>query len=127
MEKEKKLGQAELEIMQAIWASGEPCSSSGLLAELKDSLGWKLPTLMTSLSRLVDKGYLQCDKSGGMNLYSPLISEAEYKAKESSSFLRRLYNNSLRDLVSTLYHGDALEQQDIDELREFLDQLENKS
>ena len=127
MEKEKKLGQAELEIMQAVWAAGEPCSSSGLHALLKDSLGWKMPTLMTSLARLVEKGYLRCDKSGGMNMYSPLISQREYKTREGSSFLRRMYNNSLRELVSTLYHDDALEQEDIDELREFLNQLGNKS
>lgn len=126
MEKEKKLGQAEQEIMQVIWASGEPCSSSYVLSQLKDSLDWKLPTLMTSLGRLVDKGYLECDKSGRVNMYYPLISERDYKAQASSSFLRRMYNNSLREMVSTLYHGSALSEQDITELRDFLDQMENE-
>lgn len=126
MEKEKKLGQAELEIMQAVWAAGGPCSSTALYAQLKDSLGWKLPTLMTSLSRLVDKGYLRCDRSGGGNLYAPLISEADYKAREGRSFLRRVYHNSLRDMVSALYHGDALDRRDLEELRLFLDELEEK-
>lgn len=126
MEKEKKLGQAELEIMQVIWASGEACSSAFILSRLKDSLGWKLPTLMTSLARLVDKGYLNCDKSGRVNMYYPLVSERDYKTQASSSFLRRMYNNSLREMISTLYNGSALSEHDITELREFLDDMENK-
>ena len=126
MEKEKKLGSAELEIMQTIWASGGACSSPYIFNQLKDSLGWKMPTLMTSLSRLVDKGYLACDKSGGMNRYSPLVSEQDYKAKEGGSFLRRVYNNSVRDMVASLYQGEVLGEQDMAELRAFLDELEGQ-
>lgn len=126
MEKEKKLGSAELEIMQTIWASAGACSSTYIFNHLKDSLGWKMPTLMTSLSRLVDKGYLRCDKSGGMNMYAPLVAEQDYKTREGGSLLRRLYNNSLRDMVASLYNGSVLDEQDIAELREFLDGLEAK-
>lgn len=126
MEKEKKLGSAELEIMQTIWASGGACSSSYIFHQLKSSLGWKMPTLMTSLSRLVDKGYLACDKSGGMNMYEPLVTELDYKTKEGGSFLRRVYNNSVRDMVASLYQGEVLNERDIAELRAFLDGLEEK-
>ena len=67
-EKRKNLGEAELEIMQAVWGIGQPCTSGNILKMIQSQRNWKLPTLMTSLQRLCDKGYLVCDRSGGANL-----------------------------------------------------------
>ena len=83
----KKLGEAELEIMQVIWASESPVTSSYILKELQGRRKWQLSTLMTSLSRLADKGFVNCDRSGGSNLYAPLVPENEYKTQESKSLL----------------------------------------
>ena len=52
---QKKLGEAELEIMQVIWESEPPLTSNYILKELQERRKWQLSTLMTSLSRLVDK------------------------------------------------------------------------
>ena len=52
----KKLGEAELEIMQVIWNSGNPVTSNYILKELQERRNWQLSTLMTSLARLADKG-----------------------------------------------------------------------
>ena len=52
----KKLGEAELEIMQVIWGSNPPVTSNQILKELQARRKWQLSTLMTSLSRLADKG-----------------------------------------------------------------------
>ena len=41
----KKLGDAELEIMQAIWGSEVPVTSGYILNELKNSRKWQLSTL----------------------------------------------------------------------------------
>ena len=54
----KKLGEAELEIMQVIWNSGNPVTSNYILMELQEQRNWKLSTLMTSLARLADKGFI---------------------------------------------------------------------
>ena len=50
--KKKNLGEAELEIMQAIWNSEMPVTSNYILKELQGQRKWQLSTLMTSLSRL---------------------------------------------------------------------------
>lgn len=55
----KKLGEAELEIMQVIWNNGNPVTSNYILKELQERRSWQLSTLMTSLARLVDKGFIQ--------------------------------------------------------------------
>lgn len=122
----KKLGEAELEIMQVIWKTDVPVTSSYILKELQERRKWQLSTLMTSLSRLVDKGFLSCDRTTGNNLYSPIISENDFKAKESKSFLERLYNNSIQNMIATLYSNKAIKDSDMNELRKFLDDLEEK-
>lgn len=82
--------------------------------------------MMTSLARLVEKGFLSCDRTFRNNLYSPLIQEEAYKVHESKSFLQKLYGNSLQGLVTTLYGGRAINDSDIQQLRQFLDELEKE-
>ena len=122
----KKLGEAELEIMQVIWDSGNPVTSNYILKELQGRRKWQLSTLMTSLARLSDKGFVSCDRSQGCNLYVPIISENDYKAGASRHFLEKLYNNSIQNMVATLYSNKVIEASDVEELRSFLDQLEDE-
>jgi len=120
----KNLGEAELEIMQVIWKANAPVNSNFILKELQDRRNWKLSTLMTSLSRLVDKGFISCDRSVGVNLYTFLVSEDEYRTKESKNFLEKLYDNSVRNLIATLYDNKVIKDSDVEELRKYLDELE---
>lgn len=121
----KKLGEAELEIMQVIWDSGNPVTSNYILKELQERRSWQLSTLMTSLARLADKGFISCDRSTGRNLYTSIISEKEYKTGASKHFLEKLYNNSIQNMITALYDSKEIKNSDIEELRNFLDQLED--
>lgn len=120
----KKLGEAELEIMQVIWKEETPVTSNYILKELKEQRKWQLSTLMTSLTRLSNKGFVSCDRSTGSNLYTSLISENEYKAGASRHFLEKLYNNSIQNMIATLYSDKAIRNSDVAELRRFLDEIE---
>ncbi len=123
---QKKLGEAELEIMQVIWGREEAMTSNHILRELRGKRKWQLSTLMTSLSRLEDKGFVSCDRSTGTNLYTSLVSERDYKTREGRNFLEKLYDNSIQDLVATLYGGQVIRDKDIEELRDYLDRLEGQ-
>ncbi len=123
---QKKLGEAELEIMQVIWNSEVPVTSNYILKELQGRRQWQLSTLMTSLTRLADKGFVCCDRSTGSNLYTSVISENAYKAGASRHFLEKLYNNSIQNMIATLYSDKAIKDSDIEELRSFLDNLEDE-
>lgn len=123
----KKLGEAELEIMQVIWDSREPVTSNYILKELQGRRKWQLSTLMTSLARLSDKGFVSCDRSTGSNLYTAVIPENEYKAGASKHFLEKLYNNSIQNMVAALYSNKTIKDSDVEELRNFLDKLEEGS
>ena len=122
----KKLGDAELEIMQVIWNSENPVTSNYILSELQERRSWQLSTLMTSLARLADKRFINCDRSTGRNLYTSIISENEYKTGASKHFLEKLYNNSLQNMITALYSNKEIKSSDIQELRNFLDKLEDE-
>lgn len=124
MENLQKLGDAELEIMLAIWDAPAPVTSGYILERLKGKRNWALSTLMTTLARLAVKEFVLCDRTTRTNYYSALVGEAEYKARESRSFLQKLYAGSLPSLVAGLYDSNAISDQDLDELRALIDRLE---
>lgn len=120
----KKLGDGELDVMLAVWElwkDGNPITSSEVMERLAEKRSWAITTLMTVLARLVEKGYLSCDRSTRTNLYSPLVAEQEYKEQESRSFLSRMYHGSLPGLVSSLYQSGAVNDEDLEELRRFIE------
>ncbi|MFM1650735.1 BlaI/MecI/CopY family transcriptional regulator [Brevibacillus sp. B_LB10_24] len=119
----KRLPDAELEIMLVIWEAGKQVSSSYILERLRGKRKWALATLMTVLARLVEKGFLRCEKEGRSNSYQAVISEAEYKQSEGKSTLEKLYGNSIQDMVMSLYNGKAIDKSDLAELRDFLDKV----
>lgn len=121
MAKSTKLGDGELEVMQAIWEAEKPVTASGILEKVQEKRTWGLPTLMTVLSRLIEKGYLSCDKSTRTNIYSAVIEEKDYKKKEGRSFLEKVYGNSISDFVACLYDGGNMSKKELEELKEFID------
>lgn len=123
---QKRLGEAELEIMQVIWNSADPVTSNYILAEIKGQRKWQLSTLMTSLARLCDKGFASCDRSTGSNLYTAVIPENEYKAGASRHFLEKLYGNSIQNMIASLYSSKDIKASDVEELRSFLDKMEEE-
>ena len=114
MAQTKRLPDAELEVMQTIWTLTPPVTAAEV--QQHASSDWKMTSVLTFLSRLTDKGFLSCTKEGRQNLYTPLVSEEDYRQHESVGFIRRL--------VASLSDAGALSEQDIDELRAFLDAQE---
>ena len=124
MSKQKGLGDAELEIMLEIWHAKEDITSKYVMAQLKERRPWALSTVMTSLARLCEKGFIVCDRSTGSNIYTPIVDEETYKGIEGKSFLQKMYGNSFHSLVASLYGNKVIRNEDIAELRSFLNELE---
>ena len=97
MAQTKRLPDAELEVMQTIWTLTPPVTAAEV--QQHASSDWKMR----------------------QNLYTPLISEEDYRQRESVGFIRRLCGGSVKNLVASLSDAGALSEQDIDELRAFLD------
>ncbi|MCD8037204.1 MAG: BlaI/MecI/CopY family transcriptional regulator [Clostridiales bacterium] len=117
-----KLPDVELQVMEAIWALETPASTAAVKARLEESRPWNLSALQTILGRLVKKGFLATSKEGKNRYYSWLISEDEYMAEESRIYMQKLKGSSIRDIVACLYDSNSLTDEDLAELKEFIDQ-----
>lgn len=122
----KKLPDAEFEIMKAVWRSEEPVTSPQLTERLRGELpekDWKPQTVLTMLVRLEKKGFLRSDKSGKERDYYAAVTEEEYLRIEAESFRRRMGSGRLSGLVKALYSDDAVSDEDIRELKDWINNL----
>ena len=85
----RRLPDAELEVMQAIWACEPPVARTDINAILKDSHPMALTTLLTVLTRLSEKGFVQIQKDGRNARYIPMIARQDYLANRAAALCRR--------------------------------------
>lgn len=116
----KRLPDAEFEVMKAIWRHTPPVTTLQIMADLECKKNWKPQTVLTMLVRLIEKGFLRSEKVGKERNYTPIVQEQEYLRIETGDFMKRYYGNSVGSLVKTLYDGQNLSQEDIQELKEWL-------
>lgn len=114
------VSDSELTLLQIIWAQGGTALFAEIMAALAQSQSqWKKNTVLTLLSRLVDKGYLTTSKLGRRNAYTALVSDGDYQAAQTKTFVDKIYQGNVRGLVSTLLEQDILSSEDLEELSQF--------
>ena len=116
----KRLPESELEIMQIIWKETPPVSRAAVEEALENTHPLAPTTILTLLTRLCEKGFLSIEKDGRTNLYRPLITEKEYLALESRSFLDRVFHGSVAGFAAALCDS-GVRKEDLEELRELLE------
>ena len=117
-----RLPESELDVMLALWNLGGEASAP----EIGEALGRELTAsaLHSYLKRLEEKGFLACRKAGKVNVYTALVTEADYRRAESGAVLEKLYGGSLKAFTAALWDGGKLSDKDVDELRSYLEELE---
>lgn len=123
MENMKRLPESELRLMMIIWDAEEPVASPYILEKLTGEKNWAKTTVLNFLSRLVDRGFLTIEKRGRFHYFSPAVAKEDYLQMESCSFLERVHRNSLKSLVASLYDGKGIDEEDLRELRQYLDEI----
>ena len=108
----------ELELMKTIWGNG----GTALYAEIAEALEKKgtpatKNTIISLLSRLIEKGFLKTNKIGRRNRYTALVSEADYRAAQTETFLDKIYEGSAKDLISTLIQKEMISPDDYENLK----------
>lgn len=119
----RRLPDAELEVMQAVWACEAPVARADIDAKLKDTHPMALTTLLTVLTRLADKGFVRIEKQGRSARYIPLVRREEYLAQQSRRFLEKLCGGSLPAFAAALCDS-GLSRQELAELRRLLERDE---
>ena len=116
----QQVSDAELQLMKIIWGKGGTALYAQILEELTATGNtWQKNTIITLLSRLVEKGLVRTNKIGRRNEYTAIVSEADYQAMQTKKFLDKLYEGDVRGLVATLIQGDMLTPEDYEELKRY--------
>lgn len=116
----KKLPDTEFEIMKVVWANEPPSTTSTVMEQLGRERGWKAPTVISLMLRLVKKGFLRTEKNGKERTYFPLVAKEDYLEFETENFMKLYHENSFLSLVNTLYDGKRLSDSDIEGLMKWV-------
>jgi predicted transcriptional regulator len=120
----KKLPDSQLKIMQIVWQNTPPMSTNQIISCLGSNNTWTPQTVLTLLTRLIEKGFLHSEKVGKERTYAPLVAHEDYLCTETGSFFEKFHKKSVRSLISSLYDGEYLSKDEIADLRDWLETKE---
>jgi BlaI family penicillinase repressor len=122
---DKRITDAELDLMEVLWAADQPLTSAEVAERLEAQRGWSSTTVKTMLSRLAAKGAVAHREDGRRFLYSPAIGRDAYVGSESRRFVDRLFGGRLSPLIAQLAEEDALDEEDIAAIEALLRELKS--
>ena len=123
MKTQISISESEWAVMKVLWGDS-PKTLPDILNSLKHT-AWSQTTIQTYLARLVKKGALTTQRQGKGYLYSPTMSESDCQLLESKSFLNRIYNGSLSQMVKGFIKGGDLSAEELEALKKIIQEQEN--
>lgn len=122
---DRRISDAELHVMEVLWAADQPLTAIEVADRIEPERGWTLATVKTMLSRLASKGALSHREDGRRYFYSPAIERDSYVGSESRRFVDRLFGGRLSPLVARLAEEDVLDDDDIAAIEAILKELKS--
>lgn len=119
----RRLPDAELEVMQALWACEVPAARTDIEEILFQTHPMAMTTLLTLLTRLNEKGFITIDKKGRKSYYTPCVSQEDYLSSQSRTFFQKLCGGNISVFANALCDS-GLTKEEIAKLRELLDKGE---
>ena len=115
-----KVSDYELEIMKIIWANKGTALYAEILIGLESKgYTWTKNTILTLLSRLVEKKLLKTSKTGRRNIYTAIVAEHEYQGEQATAFINKVFDGNAKEMIVSLFERGLLSSEDYDELRIF--------
>ncbi len=126
MEQKITVSDAELEILEVLWAAETALNAGEIRSALNDHKNWERTTVLTLIQRLVKKGAVTQEKRAQNNrevyYYTPCIAREEYVRTETKNFIEKFFKGRSKNLAAALVDSDALTKKDIEELRDYFNQ-----
>lgn len=114
-----KLTEKEEEVMTVFWQCGA-LTIRDVVAHYPEPRP-HFNTVSTYVHILEKKGYLSRQKVGNSLTYSPAIGLEEYRKSTMRGVIRRFFDNSYMQIVSTLVRDEDIS---VDELKELIRMVE---
>lgn len=115
-----KISESEMEIMNIVWKHQDGITSKDIMEFLPEKK-WKVTTVLTLMSRLVEKGFLKAEKKGRSKVYTSIISQNEYKKACAKNFLNKFYEGSAKNFFASLFEDNEISKKDLEELKSLLE------
>ena len=122
MAKPPRISDAELQVMQALWAKS-PLSANELADSIGPANGWSLATVKSLLSRLLTKGAIAADAEGRRFNYRPILERDAVVGRQAGKLIDRLFGGRVSPLVAQLAEQQGLDPDDIAELEALIKRL----
>jgi len=120
-----QISDAESVVMEVLWGRS-PLAADEVVAGLSARSDWAEPTIKTLLNRLLKKGAVRAERDGRRYLYSPVLTRDAWVASQSEGVLDRLFGGRVAPLVAHFSERGKLSQQDIEELRRLIGEIDDE-
>ena len=122
MTQEISISEAEWKVLNVLWK--QPGMLMGQIRTALSESGWSASTIKTLVLRLIKKGAVKTEESDGGRLYFPALNEEECRARETKSFIDRIYEGSVKSMFSNLVKESGLSEDEALELMKIIDKME---
>ena len=116
---------SELEILNALWASGP-----ATVREVHDALSGKgtgYTTVLKQMQMMVDKGLLTRSERFRSHVYQVSVPREETQQQLAGSLLERAFGGSAKNLVLGALSAQRVSPEELAEIRKVLDEVERGS
>lgn len=118
------LTEAELRIMNVLWAKGSGTVQQVLDSITEPSLAYN--SVLTTIRVLERKGYLEHLKDGRAHVYTPVIGQKEATKSEIRHLVSRFFQDSHELLLLNVLEDRGVEPEELAQLRQMLNRGETK-
>lgn len=116
------VSDAELALLKVLWKHG-PASVHQVRARLRGRK-WAYNTVLTLLTRLRDKGYASSEREGQALIFHASVSRQDLLRLRLTQLVDDVCDGTASPLVHALVQGQQFSQEEIEQLRRMLDELE---
>ena len=104
----KGLTDDEFETMEILWGSGEEMHTGEIAVRLRENRTWQTSAAQSMLDSMTERGYINHEKLGRVNYYTPAITKDEYFEKEVQRLSELIFGGSVKKLVLDILGRDFL-------------------
>lgn len=119
----KDLSDSEMLILNLLWESKRKLSAAEIMEHFQERK-WKMTTVSTFLSRMIDKKVIQSERKGRKFLYYPTVTQKELKRRKAWDFVSRNYS-SVKDFILAL-DDEHISEKEAEEIERILSKAEEK-
>ncbi len=119
------LTEAELRIMEVLWAHG-PGTVQQVLDWLPAAPALAYNSVLTTIRILERKGYVEHVKDGRAHVYKALLERKDATRSEIRHLMSRFFRDSHEELVLNILEDRGLDSEELEQLKKILQRSESK-